>query len=100
MIKEDNFLEQKKENLENERLIYTVQEVAALLHSSPNYIYELINNGFLPALKLGSIKILKTTLEKFLQENEGKDLSNINYIKKLEINNLNERKNKYGISQC
>ena len=27
----------------NDRLIYTVQEVARLLHSSPNYIYELIN---------------------------------------------------------
>lgn len=84
----------------NERLIYTVQEVAKMLHSSPNYIYSLIDKGYLPALKLGSIKILKTTLEKFLQENEGKDLSNINDIKKLEINNLNERKNKDGISQC
>ena len=25
-----------------DRLIYTVQEVASILHSSPNYIYELI----------------------------------------------------------
>ena len=58
-------------------LIYTVQEVAKILHSSPNYIYSLIDKGYLPAIKLGSIKILKSTLEKFLLENEGKDLSNI-----------------------
>ena len=46
---------QKNKNIENERLIYTVQEVASLLHSSPNYIYTLIEKGYLPALKLGSI---------------------------------------------
>ena len=50
----------------SEQLIYTVQEVAKMLHSSPNYIYSLIDKGFLPAIKLGSIKILKSTLEKFL----------------------------------
>ena len=54
----------------NERLIYTVQEVARLLHSSPNYIYELISKGYLPAIKLGSIRVLKSSLEKFLREEE------------------------------
>lgn len=48
-----------------EKLIYTVQEVAKLLHSSPNYIYELITRGYLPAIKFGSIKILKSSLEQF-----------------------------------
>lgn len=62
---------------ENERLIYTVPEVAKLLHSSPNYIYLLIEKGFLPAIKLGSLKILKSSLEKFLIDNEGKDLSDL-----------------------
>ncbi len=71
----------------SERIIYTVQEVAKMLHSSPNYIYLLIEKGYLPAMKLGSIKILKSTLEKFLLENEGNDLSDINNIKKL--NNIN-----------
>ncbi len=71
-------------------LIYTVQEVAKILHSSPNYIYSLIDKGYLPAIKLGSIKILKSTLEKFLLENEGKDLSNINDIKKIPTNISNE----------
>lgn len=67
----------------SEILIYTVHEVAKILHSSPNYIYKLIEYGYLPAIKLGSIKILKSSLEQFLIENEGKDLSNINEIKKL-----------------
>ena len=63
-----------------ERLIYSVQEVAKLLHSNPNYIYALIEKGVLPAIKLGSIKITKTSLEKFLIEYEGKDLSNLDKI--------------------
>lgn len=70
----------------SERLIYTVQEVAKILHSSPNYIYTLIEKGYLPALKLGSKKILKSTLERFLIENEGNDLSDLTNIKKLNIN--------------
>lgn len=67
----------------SESLIYTVQEVAKILHSSPNYIYLLIEKGYLPAIKLGSIKILKSSLEKFLIDNEGNDLSDINNIKQL-----------------
>ena len=73
-----------KNNME-ERLIYTVQEVASILHSSPNYIYELIRKGYLPAIKLGSLKVLKSTLERFLIQNEGKDLSNLSDIKKIVI---------------
>ncbi len=69
----------------NETMIYTVQEVAKMLHSSPNYIYKLIEKGYLPALKLGSVKILKSSLEKFLLENEGKDLSDIDNIKNLNV---------------
>ena len=68
-----------------ERLIYTVQEVASILHSSPNYIYELIRKGYLPAIKLGRLKVLKTTLERFLIQNEGKDLSDLNNIRKVVI---------------
>ena len=69
----------------NDRLVYTVQEVAKILHSSPNYIYTLIEKGYLPALKLGSIKILKSTLEKFLVENEGKYFSDLTSIKPLKV---------------
>lgn len=69
----------------DERLIYTVQEVASILHSSPNYIYELIRKGYLQAIKLGSLKVLKSTLERFLIQNEGKDLSDLNNIRKVVI---------------
>ena len=89
MEKNENIVfPQKNLNIENERLIYTVKEVATLLHSSPNYIYQLIEKGFLPALKLGSVKILKSSLQKFLIDNEGFDLSYINNVKKLSIQNL------------
>lgn len=71
-----------------ETMIYTVKEVAAMLHTSPNYIYTLIDKGCLPAIKLGSVKILKSTLIKFLIDNEGKDLSDINCIKKLDVSSL------------
>ena len=67
---------------------YTVKEVATILHSSPNYVYELIKKGYLPVIKLGSIKILKTTLETFLLENQGKDLSDLENIKPLKYSEL------------
>ena len=70
----------------NDRLIYTVKEVATILHSSPNYIYDLISKGYLPAIKLGSLKVLKSSLERFLIQNEGNDLSDINNVKKLSLN--------------
>jgi len=65
----------------NETMIYTVKEVAAILHCSPNYIYTLIKKGYLPVIRLGSIKILKKSLELFLIENQGKDLSDLEQIK-------------------
>ena len=69
----------------SDSMIYTVQEVAKILHSSPNYIYKLIENGYLPAIKLGSIKVLKPTLESFLINNEGNDLSDLNNITKISM---------------
>ena len=69
----------------NDKLVLTVHEVSNILHSSPNYIYELIKKGYLPAIKLGSLKVLKSTLERFLIQNEGKDLSDLNNIKKIVI---------------
>lgn len=69
----------------NNSLIYTVKQVATILHTSPNYIYSLIEKGYLPAVKLGSIKILKSSLENFLIVNEGNDLSNLDNVKKLSM---------------
>ena len=69
-------------------IIFTVQEVAKILHSSPNYIYLLIDKGYLPAIKLKSIKILKSYLVKFLADNEGMDFSDVENIKKLDRINI------------
>lgn len=68
-----------------EEVLYTVKEVSKLLKTNPNYIYQLIEKGFLPAMKLGSFKVRKTTLLEFLEKNEGKDLTNLNNIKNLEV---------------
>ena len=61
-------------------LIYSVKEVAKILHTSPNYVYSLIEKGYLPAIKLGSVKVLKTSLENFLKENEFSNLSNVDNL--------------------
>ena len=65
--------------------LYTVKEVAKIIQSNTTYVYELIRKGYLPALKLGSYKIRADALEKFLTENEGKDLTNLDDVKELPI---------------
>lgn len=69
-----------------EDILYTVSETAKLLKTNQNYVYELIKQGFLPALKLGSFKIRKTTLNSFLKKYEGQDLTDLKNIKELEVN--------------
>lgn len=66
-----------------EKMIYTVPEVAKILHSSPNYVYALIWKGYLPAIKLKSIKVLKVSLEKFLIENQGMDFSDLDNVNQI-----------------
>ena len=80
----DNLIKKGGEKM-NETMIYTVQEVAKIIHTSPNYVYKLIEKGYIPAIKLGSIKILKTTLEQFLVENQGKDFTNLDLITRLDL---------------
>ena len=66
-----------------EKMVYTVKEVSEIIHTNPTYVYSLINSGVLPALKLGSYKVRKTALMNFLEENEGKDISDPFNIKPL-----------------
>lgn len=68
-----------------EEILYTVRETAKLLKVNPNYVYDLIKKEMLPALKLGSFKIRKTSLLNFLKENEGKDMTDLNNIKELKV---------------
>lgn len=55
-------------------LIYSVKEVVKILHTSPNYVYSLVEKGYLSTIKLGSVKVLNSLLENFLKENEKTDI--------------------------
>jgi excisionase family DNA binding protein len=44
----------------------TVKEVAKVLQTNTNYVYELMNSGSLPYLVLGSKKVRGSDLEKFI----------------------------------
>ena len=57
----------------------------AWLGVSIHLVYDLINKGLLPALKLGSLKIRKETLDEFTKKYEGMDLSDLDHIKELNI---------------
>lgn len=55
-------------------MLLTVREVAERLKVNRNKVYELINSGILPHLKLGSIKVREEALNAFLAEYEGHDV--------------------------
>ena len=55
-------------------LIYSAKEVVKILHTSPNYVYSLVEKGYLSTIKLGSVKVLNSLLENFLKENEKTDI--------------------------
>ena len=56
-----------------EDVIYTVTETAELLKVNRNYVYSLLKSGVIKGLKLGSLKITRTELMRFLEDNNGKD---------------------------
>lgn len=56
-------------------LLFTVEETAKILKSNTNTTYKLIREGKLEALKLGRIKVPMVSIEKFIRENLGEDLS-------------------------
>ncbi len=73
--------------MENKAILYTVSEVAKLLHTNKSYVYELINANKLPALKLGSKKVRAEALDTFLREYEGMDLTNPYDVKSMSEKN-------------
>lgn len=64
-------------------VLYTVKQTAEILHSNTAYVYDLIKHGLLPAIKLKSLRVRKSTLDEFLDKYDGYDLSDINNIKPL-----------------
>lgn len=64
-------------------MVYTVKQVSQILHTNPQFIYELIGLELLPALKLRSTRVRKESLEEFLRKYDGYDLSDPRNIKTL-----------------
>lgn len=78
-------MEQNNTSVKSERILYTVKEVSQIMHTNPSYVYQLINAGLLPVLKLGSYKVRHIALMKFLDEYEGYDLSDSKKIEKISV---------------
>ena len=58
-----------------EDVLYTVKEVAELLKVNVAYVHKLRTSGLLRFLKIGCFKCRRSTLEQFLADYEGKDIS-------------------------
>jgi excisionase family DNA binding protein len=74
--KKEETVEVESFNPYNE-MVYSVPQVAKILHVGPNYVYKLINGGYLKALKLKSLRITRASLERFFEQYEDVDLSEI-----------------------
>ena len=47
-------------------IVYTVTEVSKLLKTNRNFVYNLIHSGQLKAVRIGSLKVRKKDLYKYL----------------------------------
>lgn len=65
--------------------LLTVKEASKLLKVNEDKVRELIKKGHIPALKLSSLKIPPWALKEFVDKNVGKDLSDLNNIKMMEV---------------
>lgn len=61
--------------------LYTVSEVAEILKSNTNYVYKLMNTGLLKYLVIGRRKVRESTLNKFIAEFEGYDITDPENVK-------------------
>ena len=70
-----------------EDMLYTIKETSKILKTNTDYVYSLIKKGYIKCLKLGSYKIRKSTLERFLAQYEGYDLSDLDNVDEINFNN-------------
>ena len=47
--------------------LYTVTEVSKILKVNRNYVYDLIRKGELEAVRIGSIKVKKEALNRYIE---------------------------------
>ena len=64
-------------------MLYTVKETAEILKCNVDYVHKLRKSGLIRFMKLGSYKVRKAELERFLAEGEGKDLTDPFNVKEL-----------------
>ncbi len=66
-------------------LLYTVKDVSKILKTNEAYVRKLINKGLLKAMILGRLKVRASELDEFLAKYEGYDITDVDNIKKMEI---------------
>lgn len=71
--------------------IYTVKEVSKILKVNVHKVYDLIKSGLLPALKLGSLKVMEESLNEFITKYDGYDLTDFNNPVKLDLQTVAEK---------
>ena len=64
-------------------VLYTVSEVADILKTNKGYVYKLHKAGLLKFMKIGSMKVRRSTLEAFLEKYDGYDITDPEDIKLL-----------------
>ena len=65
-------------------MLYTVKEASKILKCNTDYVHKLRKAGLLKFMKLGTFKVRKAELERFLAESEGKDLTDPENVTDLE----------------
>ena len=50
-------------------MLLSVSEVAKMLKVNRNFVYKIINNGELEAVKIGSIKVKQEALNRYVEHN-------------------------------
>lgn len=60
-------LEERLENNKLEKAVYSVSEVAEILHKTPRAVYNMIERGELETIRLGHIKIKGHSLREKLK---------------------------------
>ena len=55
--------------------LYTAKEVAKILKTNVNYVYKLMNAGLLKYMVIGQKKVRESTLNEFIAQCEGYDVT-------------------------
>lgn len=64
-------------------MLFNVKEVSQILGCNVAYVHRLRKAGLIRFMKLGSFKVRKSELERFLADAEGKDLTDPEHITEL-----------------